>query len=186
MAVEVQAKAIATDVADELMATSDVQAVEEVMASRFASIPEEGRFETIRAMTGEDKMTLLAGLVAMMVDGTVFSGGSPGQRHHQFEQIARASGVDIAARWTAPIALFDKMRRAALITLLTDEVGAASAENCATIKKKADLAVNVSGRLPAGWLPAPMKIGAFDQADESMDQESDMMDEEELAENEDA
>lgn len=186
LAVEVQAKAIATDVADELMATSDVQAVEEVMANRLASIPEEGRFEAIRAMTGEDKMTLLAGLVAMMVDGTVFSGGSPGQRHHQFEQIARASGVDIAARWTAPIALFDKMRRAALITLLTDEVGAASAENCATIKKKADLAVNVAGRLPAGWLPVPMKIGAFDQADESKDQEGDMIDEEDMAENEDA
>lgn len=42
-------------------------------------------------------------------------------------------------------------------------LGAASAENCASIKKKADLAVNVSGRLPANWLSAPMKIGAFDQ-----------------------
>jgi ParB family chromosome partitioning protein len=91
----------------------------------------------------------------MTVDGTVFSGGSPGQRHHQFEQIARASGVDIAARWKAPIALFDKMRRAALIDVLREEVGAPSAENCATIKKKADLAVNVSERLPAGWLPRP-------------------------------
>jgi ParB family chromosome partitioning protein len=162
MALEVQAKAIATTVADELMATSDVRPVEETMATRFASVPEEGRFEAIRAMATDDKMALLAGLVAMMVDGTVFAGGSPGQRHHHFEQIARASGVDIAARWSAPIALFDKMRRAAMIDLLRDEVGAPSAENCASIKKKADLAVNVSERLPANWLPAPMKIGAFD------------------------
>src|SRR3546814_20032289 len=77
--------------------------------------------------------------------------------------LARATGVDIAARWTAPIALFDKMRRAAMIDLLREECGASSAENCPTIKKKGDLAVNVSGRLPGGWLPAPMKLGAFDQ-----------------------
>src|SRR3546814_8562910 len=92
-----------------------------------------------------------------------FSGGSLGSRRHHFEQIARATGVDIAARWTAPIALFDKMRRAAMIDLLREECGASSAENFATIKKKGDLAVNVSGRLPGGWLPAPMKLGAFDQ-----------------------
>src|SRR3546814_13353927 len=77
--------------------------------------------------------------------------------------IARATGVDIAARWTAPIALFDKMRRAAMIDLLREECGASSAENCATIKKTGDLAVNVSGRLPGGWLPTHIKIGAFDQ-----------------------
>jgi ParB family chromosome partitioning protein len=175
MALEVQAKTVATDVPDELMATSDVRPVEEVMATRFASIPAEGRFEAIRAMSSDDKMALLAGLVAMTVDGTVFSGGSPGRRHHHFEQIARASGVDIAARWSAPIALFDKMRRAAMIDLLREECGAPSAENCATIKKKGDLAVNVSERLPASWLPAPMKIGAFDQPeDEAEDFDPDM------------
>ncbi|MEC7932758.1 MAG: ParB/RepB/Spo0J family partition protein, partial [Pseudomonadota bacterium] len=117
MAIEVQAKTVTTDVPDELMATSDVRPVEDMMATRFASIPAQGRFEAIRAMSSEDKMALLAGLVAMTVDGTVFAGGCPGQRHHQFEQIARASGVDVAARWSAPIALFDKMRRAALIDL---------------------------------------------------------------------
>lgn len=163
MAIDVQAKTVAIDVAQELMATSDVRPVEDTMATRFASIPAEGRFEAIRSMEADDKMALLAGLVAMTVDGTLFAGGSPGQRHHRFEQIARASGVDIAARWSAPIGLFDKMRRAAMIDLLREEVGASSAENCASIKKKADLAVNVSGRLPANWLPAPMKIGAFDQ-----------------------
>ncbi|MCG7349724.1 ParB/RepB/Spo0J family partition protein [Sphingomonas sp. ACRSK] len=175
MALEMQAKAVATDVPDELMATSDVRSVEDMMATRFASIPAEGRFEAIRAMSADDKMALLAGLVAMTVDGTVFAGGSPGQRHHHFEQIARASGVDIAARWSAPIGLFDKMRRAALIDLLREEAGAPSAENCATIKKKADLAVNVSERLPAHWLPAPMRIGAFDQPErgpEDFDPES--------------
>lgn len=175
MALEVQAKLIATDVPDELMATSDVRSVEDMMATRFAAIPAEGRFEAIRAMSTDDKAALLAGLVAMTVDGTVFAGGSPGQRHHNFEQIARASGVDIATRWTAPIGLFDKMRRVALIDLLREEVGAPSAENCATIKKKADLAVNVSERLPAHWLPAPMRIGAFDRPEhEHEDFEADM------------
>lgn len=175
-ALEVQAKTVATAVPDELMATSDVRPVEETMATRFAAIPAEGRFEAIRSMATDEKMALLAGLVAMTVDGTVFAGGSPGTRHHHFEQIARASGVDIAARWSAPIGLFDKMRRAAMIDLLRDECGAASAENCATIKKKADLAASVSERLPASWLPAPMKIGAFDrpeQGPESYDPDMD-------------
>jgi len=75
MTLEVQAKTVATDVPNELMATSDVRPVEETMATRFASIPSGGRFETIRAMSQDDKMALLAGLVAMMVDGTVFAGG---------------------------------------------------------------------------------------------------------------
>jgi ParB family chromosome partitioning protein len=71
--------------------------------------------------------------------------------------------------------LFDKMRRAALIDVLREEVGAPSAENCATIKKKADLAVNVSERLSARWLPAPMRIGAFDRAErEPEDFDADM------------
>ena len=189
MALEVQAKAVATDVPDELMATSNVRSVEDMMATRFAAIPAEGRFEAIRTMTAEDKAALLAGLVALTLDGTVFAGGSPGQRHHHFEQIARASGVDIASRWTAPIALFDKVRRSTLIDLLREEVGAPSAENCATIKKKADLAVNVSERLPAHWLPAPMRIGAFDRTerepedfhanmDEDGSEQEDMTDEE--------
>ncbi|WP_019054171.1 MULTISPECIES: ParB/RepB/Spo0J family partition protein [Sphingobium] len=165
MAVEVQAKTVATDVPDEFMATSDVRPVEETMATRFASLPIEGRFDAIRSMDGDDKMALLAGLVAMMVDGTVFAGGSPGERHHHFEQIAKAAEVDVAARWAAPIAVFDRMKRPALVALLREQVGDASADNCATIKKKADLAVNVSERLPAKWLPAPMIVGAFDQAE---------------------
>ena len=35
------------------------------MADRFAPIPADGRFEVIRAMSHDDKMALLAGLVAM-------------------------------------------------------------------------------------------------------------------------
>lgn len=80
----------------------------------------------------------------------------------------------MAERWKAPIAVFDKMTRASLLTVLREEVGEASAENCATIKKKADLAVNVSERLPARWLPAPMIVGAFERAAPStMDEQED-------------
>src|SRR3546814_3467406 len=99
MALEFQAKAVPTDVPDELMATSDVRPVEETMATRFASLPIEGRFDAIRSMDGDDKMALLAGLVATMVDGTVFAGGSPGERHRHFEQIAKAAEVDVSSRW---------------------------------------------------------------------------------------
>lgn len=176
LALDLRADAVATDVPDDMMATSDVQAVEEVMAARFAALPNEGRFDAIRAMADDDKMVLLAGLVAMMLDGTIFAGGSASSRHHHFEQIAKASGVEIADRWSAPIALFDRMKRAALVSLLREEVGDASADNCATIKKKADLAANVSGRLPGNWLPAPMRIGAFDQSEEPEVEDMDAID----------
>lgn len=166
LALELKADTVKTDVPDEMMAASDVRPVEEMMAARFASLPTEGRFDAIRLMATEDKMSLLGGLVAMMVDGTVFAGGMLSSRHHQFEQIAKASAVDIAARWSAPIALFDRMKRASLVSLLRQEAGDASADNCSTIKKKADLAVNVSGRLSSNWLPEPMRIGAFDMPEE--------------------
>jgi ParB family chromosome partitioning protein len=184
MAVEIQAKAVATGVPDEFMATSDVRPVEETMATRFASVPIDGRFDAIRNMESDDKMALLAGLVAMMVDGTVFAGGCPGQRHHQFEQIAKAAEVDVAARWSAPIAVFDRMKRPALITLLREQVGDASADNCATIKKKSDLAVNVSERLPARWIPAPMIVGAFDkiEADDADQIDADQIESEDVTE----
>src|SRR3546814_9747312 len=94
-------------------------------------------------MDGDDKMALLAGLVATMVDGTVFSGGSPGERHRHFEQIAKAAEVDVSSLWTAPIAVVDRMTRPALITLLRAQVVDASASNCATLTWTADLAVHI-------------------------------------------
>src|SRR3546814_14509973 len=103
MALEVQAKAVPTDVPDELMATSDVRPVEETMATRFASLPIEGRFDAIRSMAGDDKMALLAGLVATMVDGTVFAGGSPCERHRHFEQLPKAEDGDVSSPWIPPM-----------------------------------------------------------------------------------
>ncbi|NML91750.1 ParB/RepB/Spo0J family partition protein [Sphingobium sp. TB-6] len=185
LALELKADRVKTDVPDEMMAASDVQPVEEMMATRFASLPTEGRFDAIRLMATEDKMSLLGGLVAMMVDGTVFAGGMLSSRHHEFEQIAKASAVDIAERWSAPIALFDRMKRASLVSLLRQEVGDASADNIATIKKKADLAVNVSGRLPAKWLPEPMRIGAFDQPEKPESHEAEAMDDMDIDEDAD-
>jgi ParB family transcriptional regulator, chromosome partitioning protein len=185
LALEMKAETVATDVPDDMMATSDVRPVEEMMASRFASLPTEGRFEAIRTMADDDKMALLAGLVAVMLDGTVFAGGWPSERQHHFEQIAKASGVDITERWTAPIALFDRMKRASLISLLRQETGDASADNCATIKKKADLAVNVSGRLPGNWLPDPLRIGAFDMPEQPRMDEADAVEDGECDEDAD-
>lgn len=165
MALDVHAKTVVTAVPPEMMTTSDVRPVEESVAERFADLPDTGRFEAIRNMDVDDKLALLGGLVAMMLDGSVFAGGSPGDRHHHFEQIAKAAEVDVARRWTAPIALFDRMRRAGLVALLRQERGDLSADNVATIKRKSDVAVNVHARLDGDWLPEPMKIGAFDRAE---------------------
>src|SRR3546814_15227099 len=92
MALVVQAKTVATDVANELMATSDVRPVEEVMANRFAAFPLEGRFDAIRAMTSDDMIAFMSGLVAITVYGTVFEGVSPGSPHHPVAPPGRAAG----------------------------------------------------------------------------------------------
>ncbi|MCW2406905.1 ParB family chromosome partitioning protein [Sphingobium sp. B1D7B] len=146
----------------DLMAVSDVQPVAELMAERFADIPADTRFETIRAMAEGDKMQLLAGLVALTIDGTLSRGCSPSTRQALIEQYARAANIDMAQRWQAPIGLFDRMKKSALLTILTDACGKDAAENCAKMKKS-DLAAALAQRLPVGWLPSPLTIGAFDE-----------------------
>ena len=150
------------EVEDGLMATATIARVEAIMAEPFAALPVKGRFEALRAMPTDDKMTLLAGLVAVMVDGRVASGTSPSQRHGHVEDIARAGSLAMAEKWQAPIGFFERLRKPAMLALLRDEISPAAAENCAKMKK-GDLAAEVTTRLTGGeWLPAPLHIGAFD------------------------
>lgn len=155
------------EVDEALMEGCRIKRVEERMSETFAALPCHGRFATIRAMETSQKMQLLAGLVALTIDGTLASGTHPGERHAIVDQIARAAGIDIAGAWTAGAAFFDKMRKSSLLTVLTEACGPAAAENCSKLKR-AELAVAVAERLPVGWLPEPLTLGAFDVADEAV------------------
>jgi ParB family transcriptional regulator, chromosome partitioning protein len=169
------------EVDDGLMASSTIMRVEAIMAEPFAALPVAGRFETLRLMASEEKMILLAGLVAVMVDGRVSSGTSPSQRHGHIEDIARAGAFEMAEKWQAPIGFFERLRKPAMLTLLRDEISPAAAENCAKMKK-GELAVEVTARLTGGaWLPAPLHIGAFDTDEAALDIEEEEMLQDEAA-----
>ena len=90
----------------EMMAGCDIAGVAELGAADFALLPERDRFAFIRAIDAEAKGRLLALLVASQINGGQASGTRRDTRHRRFERIAAASGIDIAAKWQAPIAFF--------------------------------------------------------------------------------
>lgn len=163
----VTADRASVEVDDKLMTGCSIRRVEERMSECFAALPRDGRFATIRGMATDQKMQLLAGLVALTIDGTLASGTSPGKRHAAVDEIGREAGVDMAGAWTAGTAFFDRMRKSALLTVLTDACGPSAADNCAKLKKT-ELAVAVAERLPAGWLPEPLRIDAVDMGEEEV------------------
>jgi len=153
-------------VPDEFMAVSSIEPVEKLGAARLTAIPAQDRLAYLRALPADEKGKLLAFLVAGQINGTVARGGGTDQRGERFEQIAVQSGVNVADKWEAPLAFYDKLRKPVLLELLADNFGSAAAENCAKLKK-ADLAAEVAQRMSGrGWLPAPLAITAI-MAEES-------------------
>ncbi|MBT0671329.1 ParB/RepB/Spo0J family partition protein [Novosphingobium profundi] len=127
-----------------------------LLVDRFADIPADGRFETIRAMDEADKMQLLAALVATSINGTIFNHGGIGARQATADKYADAAGLDLRQHWTPGQTFFDRLKKASLLAILADECGEDAAANCAKMKK-GDLAVAVNERLPVGWLPEPAR-----------------------------
>lgn len=126
------------------------------LVERFADIPADGRFETIRAMEEADKMQLLAALVATSINGTIFNHGGIGARQATADKYADAAGLDLRQHWTPGQTFFDRLKKASLLAILAEECAEDAAENCAKMKK-GDLAVAVNERLPVGWLPEPAR-----------------------------
>ena len=153
-------------VPEDMMTVSTIEAAERVGAAEFAAIPEEGRFGYLRALSADAKAKLLAVLVAGQIDGTVASKGGADERNARFEEIAVQSGVDMAEKWKAPLAFYEKLRKPVLLKLLDENVGKAAGENCAKLKK-ADLVTEVAQRMSGrGWIPEPLAVATV-QEDEA-------------------
>src|SRR3546814_11799529 len=91
-------------------------------------------------MSGDAKGRLLALLVARQINGGETSGSRRDRRHQRFDQIAFASGVDMVAKWQAPVAFYDRLKKPVIAKIMTEALGKAAADNCAKMKK-GDLAV---------------------------------------------
>ncbi|OBX17918.1 hypothetical protein A9995_14055 [Erythrobacter sp. QSSC1-22B] len=152
-------------VPDEFIAVSTIEPVERLGAAQLAAIPAEDRLAYLRTLPADEKEALLALLVAGQINGTMPSNGGTDQRNVRFEQIAMYSRPDMAEKWEAPLAFYEKLRKPVLLKLLEENVGEGAAENCAKMTK-ADLAAEVAQRMSGrGWIPAPLAIAAM-QADE--------------------
>ena len=122
-------------------------------------MPEVNRFAAIQAMDAEAKGRLLALLVASQINGSETSGSRRDRRHQRFDQIAFASGVDMVAKWQAPVAFYDRLKKPVIAKIMTEVLGKPAADNCAKMKK-GDLAAAAAERIAGrGWLPPALVIG---------------------------
>ena len=86
------------------------------------------------------------------------SGTRPDRRHGRFAQIAAASGVNLAAKWEAPVAFYDRLKKPVILKIMAEELGQPAADNCAKMKK-GDLAKAAAERMSGrGWLPPALRI----------------------------
>ena len=145
-------------VPDDMMTLSDIASVDEIGGGDFAAMPEVNRFAAIRAMDAEAKGRLLALLVARQINGGQASGMRRDRRHQRFDQIAFASSVDIVAKWQAPVAFYDRLKKPVIAKIMTEVLGKAAADNCAKMKK-GELAAAAAERMAGkGWLPPALEI----------------------------
>jgi ParB family chromosome partitioning protein len=121
------------------------------MMERFADIPADRRFETIRGMDAGDKMALLAVLVASTISATVHNGSVEEARMRKADQYAQAAGLDLAALWAPGVETFGRIRKGGLLAILREECGNEAAENCSKLKGGAGPR---HWRASAAWLVA--------------------------------
>ena len=178
----------AAGVPDDMMTLSEIASVDEIGGSDFAAVPEVNRFAAIQAMDAEAKGRMLALLVARQINGGQASGMRRDRRHQRFDQIAFASGVDMAAKWQAPVAFYDRLKKPVIAKIMTEVLGQPAADNCAKMKK-GELAAAAAERMAGrGWLPPALEIAepeaeverapSFDNDDEDA---GDELDEDEAA-----
>jgi ParB family transcriptional regulator, chromosome partitioning protein len=104
------------------------------------------------------KGRLLALLVARQINGGETSGSRRDRRHQRFDQIAFASGVDMVAKWQAPVAFYDRLKKPVIAKIMIEVLGKAASDNCAKMKK-GDLAAAAAARMAGrGWLPPALVI----------------------------
>ncbi len=176
-------------VPDDMMTMAEIASVDEIGGSDFAAMPEANRFAAIRAMDADAKGRLLALLVARQINGGETSGSRRDRRHQRFDQIAFASGVDMVAKWQAPVAFYDRLKKPVIAKIMAEALGQPAADNCAKMKK-GELAAAAAERMAGrGWLPPALVIAEPPAEvaperivfDEDEDEEAEAFEEEEAA-----
>jgi ParB family chromosome partitioning protein len=64
----------------------------------------------------------------------------------------------MVAKWQAPVAFYDRLKKPLIAKIMTEVLGKAAADNCAKMKK-GDLAAAAAERMAGrGWLPPALVI----------------------------
>src|SRR5690606_33223035 len=80
--------------------------------------------------------------------------------------IAFACGVDMAAKWQAPVAFYGRLKKPVITKIMAEVPGKAAADNCAKMKK-GELAAAAAERMAGnGWLPPALVIAEPEPEDE--------------------
>ena len=145
-------------VPDDMITLGNIASVDEIGGSEFAAVPEVNRFAAIQAMDADAKGRLLALLVARQINGGQSSGMRRDRRHQRFDQIAFTSGVDMVAKWQAPVAFYDRLKKPVIAKIMTEVLGKSAADNCAKMKKGELAAAAVERMAGRGWLPPALLI----------------------------
>lgn len=146
------------DVPDDMMTMSSIASVDDIGGNDFAALPEYERFAAIQAMDVDAKSRLLGLLVASQINGGQAPGTLRDTRHHRFDKIAYAAGIDMANMWQAPVTFYDRLQKPVILKIMAETLGQAAADNCAKMKKH-DLAVAAAERMAGrGWVPQPLQI----------------------------
>lgn len=146
-----------TAVDDTIEGSLPLPRVEAALFDRFSDIPADQRFAVIRGMDAGDKMTMLAAIVAHSVNAIDYSNGYDQTRIANADQYAEAAGLDVAQVWTPNIETLARIKKPTLFQIMKDDCGVTDAAEQFAKMKRDELARTVAERLPAGWLPAPMK-----------------------------
>ncbi len=157
-AVGVEARIARFTISDDLQHDT-IGTTAETIENQYAELERADRFETIAAMSSEDKLALLAKCVAVT---TTFDGCYRGE----FESAMQRAEVDMADVWRVTVPFCDRLTKKQSLTILEEECGAEAVANCKNLKK-GDLSVELAERLPQGWLPKPMRgVTPSPQADD--------------------
>ncbi|WP_298337763.1 ParB/RepB/Spo0J family partition protein [uncultured Erythrobacter sp.] len=131
----------------------------ETIADQYAELEREDRFETIAAMSSEDKLALLAKCVAVTATFDACYRGA-------FESAMQSADVDMSKVWRVTVPFCDRLTKKQMLTIMEEECGAEAVANCKNLKK-GDLSTELAERLPQGWLPKPMRgVTPSPQADD--------------------
>ena len=156
--VNVEARVARFGISDDLQHDT-IGTTEQTILDQYGELTPQARFETIDAMSIEDKLALLAKCVAVTA---TFDGCNRGV----FEEMMQRAEVDMASVWSVTVPFCDRLTKPQMLKIMGEDCGAEAVANCKNLKK-GDLSTELAERLPQGWLPKPMRgVTPSPQADD--------------------